>query len=257
MIRLNDIDPENSLKCVKELKKGNLPLCIVNVDNKNWEKILSEIAFNEDLFIAVENIDSVSEAYNATALGAQFFILKNCEFDLMKDLTENGFFYIPKVKSQEEYNICVDNNIECIYPLTHIDSNFLPTIGESGNNLLFKIIDLPRDITDYELWINSYFHNFLELKFEIVEINIKSTEEEKNFAKIFAATNKCKIIEGERNILHLFCKDFTLTTNYLKWKEVYFDPSTAVVKNDKVVAGFLDTKMSGFTILLKERLNEY
>ncbi len=74
MVRLDNLLYSDSLQCINDLIKGNIPLCIIDIDMDSSLEILKNIAFNADLFIAVENIKTIEEAYNSIGSGAQFFI---------------------------------------------------------------------------------------------------------------------------------------------------------------------------------------
>lgn len=259
MVRLKDIELNKSLDCVKSLIKGNIPLCVVDFKEVNSMDLLKEIAFKADLFIAVENISTLDNAFLAAGNGAQFFILENCNESLMKSLQSSGFYFIPKVHSSEDMDLCSSMNLECIicdnsdlyrkYPDIHLvqDDNSL------GDNTLFSIINIPNNNMDYEKWINNVVRNMIGFDYTEVLLSENATVEDVFFAETFAATHKCLLSEGFENTLVLECGRMDLALNYFKWRNIFIDPNESEVLNNKIVKGPLDKKLSGFNILLKEK----
>lgn len=268
MVRLKDISYENSLSCVKELIKGNIPLCVIDLNMNRSLEVLKNIAFNADLFIAVENVKTIEDAYSSVAYGAQFFILGDFNLELMRELTNSGFFFIPTVNNKNELDTVIDMGIECIISgntdLT-LDSKKISvvkdhgaSIGSFNNDTLFNIVNIDNSTRDYENWINSIVKEMIGLNYTEVIFSSDTKDPVKlNFGDLFASTNKCKIGSGKEDTLVLECKNIKLAINYLKWREIYIDPDRAVVLDGNVVEGPLDKKMGGFTILLKEKPNEY
>lgn len=265
IIRLPELKAEDALNCVRSLKKGDIPLCIVNSKINGWQDVLKEIAFKEDLFIAVENIESLEEAYTAAGNGAQFFILENSNEELMIQLKESGFFYIPRVSTIKDLRLCEDLGIECILPTSVqvLKNTTLYCIEETKNkykiehkeNILFSIINLDKNISDYEIWMNNIVTNYLGFQFKEIIINKDSEEDLIKFGEIFAAINKCKIKYGIENTIILECNDFNRTISYLKWKNLYINPNDVKIISNKIVQGHLDLRLNEYKIVVKERIN--
>lgn len=265
IIRLPELETEEALNCVRSLKRGDIPLCIVDSKSNGWINILKEIAFKEDLFIAVENIESLEEAYTAAGNGAQFFILQDSNEELMIELKESGFFYIPRVSTIKELQICEDLRIECVLPTSSkvLDNTTLYCIEETKNkykikhkdNILFTIINLDKNISDYEIWTNDIVTNYLGFQFKEIIINKDSDDNLIKFGEIFSAINKCKIKYGIVNTIILECNDFNRTISYLKWKNLYINPNDVKIINNKIVQGHLDLMLNEYKIVVKERMN--
>lgn len=263
IIRISDISASKALKCVRSLKKSDIPLCIVNSKIEGWQDILKEISTKEDLFIAAENISNIEDAYIAAGNGAQFFILSDSDKVLMTQLNNLGFFFIPRVSNSDEINLCKELNIECIFPsIENINKNTdFYTITESKNinniehndNVLFTIIDLNDKVDDYEYWANNIVRSYLGLKFIEIEINRESSQKVITFGETFAAINKSKIIEGKENTVTLECKNFNRTISYLKWKNLFINPNEVTIVNNKLTKGHLDLKLGEYKIIIKER----
>lgn len=261
MVRLKNIELNQSLNCVKLLIKGNIPLCLIDFKQKDSVEILREIAFKADLFIAVENISSLEEAYLSAGNGAQFFILNDFSENLLNELTNNGFYFIPRVKNKEELQICEKLKLQCIitdnYSLLDKSSNIFNVYDNiklsDSDNVLFKIIDLPRNETDYEKWINNEVKEMLGLNYSEVVISTDAEESDKSFAEIFASTQKCKLINGHSNYMILECNNIKSAASYFKWRNMFIDPEHSVVVDNKIIESPLDKKMNGFTIILREK----
>lgn len=263
IVRLTDISTKEVLKCVRSLKNGNIPLCLVDSDKSGWELLLREIAFKEDLFIAAENINSIEDAYLAAGNGAQFFILSDSNITLMKQLKQNGFFFIPRVSNEEDIKNCEQLELECILPKTKSlgERTKLYNIEEASDcyniehniKTLFTIIDLDTQVEDYQDWINKVVKNYLGLNFTQVTINNRSPVETVQFGEIFAAVNKCKICNEDENTVLLECRHFTKTISYLKWKNLFINPNDVEIVEDEIVKGHLDLKIGDFKIIIKER----
>lgn len=246
MVRLKQIEVSKSLNCVKSLIKGNIPLCVVDINESNSMELLKEIAFKADLFIAVENVSTIEQAYLSAGNGAQFFILNSCSEDLMQELTSNGFFYIPRVKTPEDIEVCTKLNIEC-----YIDNNGI--ISSSTTRNIFSIIDLPKNVSNYEKWINGEVKTMLGLNYTEIIVRDDLTESEKMFVETFASTQKCIVNTGDDNALVLECNNIDAAVSYFKWRDIFIDPDKSVVVNDRVIQSPLDKKLNGFTIILKEK----
>lgn len=264
MVRLNNLAVEDSLNCVNALIKGNIPLCVVNFKEKNSIKLLNNIAFNADMFIAAENISTIEDAYNCVANGAQFFILEEFNYNLMNELKENGFFFIPKISTETEAEQCIDLGIEGVISPGDIKSDKLFNVADENCsesqehcNPAFKIVNLTTCSTDYEGWINSVVKEMIGLNYVEVILGESADESEILFGNVFASTQKCKISPGAKNLLILECKNIDLALNYFKWRSIYIDPDLATVINKKIIEGPLDSKLGGFTIILREKRNEY
>lgn len=262
MVRLNDLKVEKALECVQSLKRGNIPLCIVDTKKEHWKDLLKEIAFKEDLFIAAENICSITDAYTAAGNGAQFFILENSDPSFMKELKESGFYFIPRILSLDDILKCQEMDLECIISDDNnlLINTSLYNIQECTNIInighhektIFSIIDLPKNCKDFELWINSIVKNYLGLNYTEVVINMNSSSDTINFGEIFASTNKCKTISGDENCIFLDCKDFTRAVNYLKWKKIYINPNNVEINNGDIIRAYLDRTLSDYSIILRE-----
>lgn len=263
MIRLPGSSPEECLNYARSLKQGDIPVCSIDSNSTGWSESLKEIAFKEDLFIAVENIDSLDEAYIAASNGAQFFILSSSNEKLMKELKSSGFFFIPKVSNQRDIDICNDLNIECVLPL---DPNIIKNSNLYGieeitnsetashnNKILFSIIDFNTDALDYTIWINNVVKIYLGLNFSEVYINVDDDLNIKSFGEIFSSINKSKTIYGKENKIILYCNDFNRTISYLKWKNLYINPNNAIIENDRLIEGTIDLKLGEYKIIIKEK----
>lgn len=259
-VRLKSLTADNTLATVSSLKKAHLPLCIISIeDYNNWLTLL-ETMNREDLFIGVEGITSLKDAYSAVANGAQFFILKNADLKLAYELTENGFYFIPEVISEDDIHLLENLNIRCILTPDNLlyenNSIYMITNNKSAKalmeNELFQIIDLNDESP--EKWANEQIRRLLGLNFVSISLNINETEEKRDFAKLFSKINCCSYYEKDKNIISLECSDMDRTINHLKWKDIYVDPSTSIVENDKIISGFLDRKIYGFEIKIKEKL---
>jgi len=256
MVHLQDIPIDKSVSCVKSLKKGNIPLCVVDVSTNNGFDIIKEITSNEELFVAAQNINNISDAYRAIGVGAQFFLLEKFDTTFMSELTENGFFYIPRVNNNEELKICEDKNLECVIlsDKTILNGSTMPYVSYGyDNNALFSIINLPSKEIDWERWINDEYKRFLNLSYTEVRLSKNASDEEKLFGDIFASTHKSKTIINNENSLLLECRDFIKTVNYFKWRGIYINPNSAEYIDDKIVSAPLDSRLNGFLIYLKER----
>ncbi len=262
IVHLNNINLENALNCVKSLISGNLPLCIIDIFQfKNWEVILKEIAFKADLFIAVENIKTIEDAYSAAGYGAQFFILSNADKKLMEDLKNSGFYYIPKISTSKDLENCDFLQIECCIcedpELLRQSSIKLVSKDLSkfkyDEKYLFSIIDLPSEHIDYELWINGVIKDFLGLNYTTVIMSENILDLEKEFALMFSGTNKCKLLNGRDNLILLECKDFYRTVSYLKWRNIYINPNKTISHGGRIIESTIEKKFNGFTIVLRER----
>lgn len=263
MVRLNNLEVDRSLKCVQSLIKGNIPLCVVDFIQKDSMELLKEIAFKADLFIAVENISTIEDAYKSVTNGAQFFILKDCNSKLMDELTSCGFYYIPTVNNISDLELCSEKGISSVINISKkldinnfgmcevVDHKLQP--NEFKKSTLFNIVNLPKSCKDYENWINSVVKQMIGLTYTEVTVKSDASKEEIEFSKIFSAVNKCKLSSGSKNSLILECRDIDLAINYFKWKSIYIDPNKAVVINNRVVMGPLDRKMFNFTTILKEK----
>ncbi|MGL1891917.1 MAG: hypothetical protein OCD02_09840 [Spirochaetaceae bacterium] len=265
MIRLVDIPLNSVLECVQKLVSGNAPLCIIDIKkNKNWELILKEIAFKADLFIAAENVTSLEEAYTAAACGAQFFILESCDEKLIVELKNSGFYFIPKIDSPNDIKICEQSSLDCVICsdndllnssnlINVLDNPELTTINNIEH--LFSIIDLPPNIIDYELWVNSVVKKIVGLNYTEIYICKDANQEIIEFANIFASTNKCKICNSNKNTIILECNNFNRAISYFKWQNIYFNPNDVDIIDDRIVKATLDKELFGFSIILKERCN--
>ncbi len=263
MIRLNGLSTEKSLTCVKSLKKANIPLCIINIkNNSDWENQLREIAFKEDLFIAAEGVTNINEVYTAAGNGAQFYILENFDFEFMKELKNSGFFFIPRVSNRVEVELSEKLGLECVITQNSdillnsrlynvLDNPLLDKLEEPN---IFAIINLDLECYDFELWANNIIKSFLKLDYTEITLKKDSGDNIKDFADMFASTNKCKIETGIENTLTLECSDFVRTVNYFKWKNIFIDPNNTEMKNGNIIKGILDRKLNGFTIILKEKI---
>ncbi len=267
MVRLNDISIDRSLDCVNSLKKGNIPLIVVDIKKRtDYKELLKEIAFKADLFIAAENVSSLEEAYSAAGNGAQFFILENSDLSLMKTLKEYGFYFIPRAKTADDIKICEELEMDCVIcddnnlikgsKLANVfDEQKSSLTTNSKKDYLFTIVDLPDNEIDFEMWINREVKKMLGLNYTTVEVKSDASEDEKFFAEVFASTEKCKTIINLNNIITLECVDLVKAVNYFKWREIYIDPDKSEIANGKISKGPLDKKLCGFTIMLKEKEN--
>lgn len=253
MVRLKNIELSKSLECVKSLINGNIPLCLIDMRQDNSMEILKEIAFKADLFIAVENINSLEEAYTAAGNGAQFFILNDFSEKLAQDLTNSGFYYIPRINTKNEIPAIKKLNIECVIMDNKVYSTTDENLPHDSKDIIFKIIDLPQNINDYEKWINSQVKMMLGLNYCEVIISNNIGESEKLFAETFASTQKCKIVNGNNNFLILECNNVKKAADYFKWRNIFIDPEKSILDNGRVIQSPLDTKLNGFTIILKEK----
>lgn len=264
MIRLNNLAVEDSLDCVNALIKGNIPLCVIDFKEKDSIKLLNNIAFNADLFIAVENISTIEDAYNCVANGAQFFILDDFNPELMNKLKENGFFFIPKINNEAEIKHCIDIGIEGVISPKEVKSDKLFNVADENfvdsldhRNPAFSIVNLKKSSTDYEMWVNSVVKKMIGLNYVEVIVSNNANEDEVMFGNIFASTNKCKVSSGEDNRLILECINIDLALSYFKWRNIYIDPGLATVIDKRVVEGPLDSQLGGYTIILREKRNEH
>lgn len=264
MIRLNGLSTDESLACVQSLKSANMPLCVINIkNNSDWVNQLNEIAFKEDLFIAVEGVSNIKETYTAAANGAQFYILEDFNYKYMQELHNSGFFFIPKISNLEEVKLVEMLGLECVItkkPDLLLNSKLYNVIdSHSLNDLklkdpdIFAIIDLKLNCSNYELWANDLIKNFLSLEYTEISIIKDSDFDLNDFAEMFASTNKCKMSTGDNNTLTLECSDFVRTVNYFKWKNIFIDPNNTEMENGNIIKGTLDRKLNGFTIVLKEK----
>lgn len=263
MIRINGLSTEDSLDCVKLLKKANLPLCIINIKNNlDWINQLKEIAFKEDLFIAVEGVKTIEDAYIAAANGAQFYILEEFNFEYMKQLKSTGFTFIPKVSNLKEIKLVEQLELECVISTEKSllsDSNLYnildnPNLKDIKLNEpdIFAIVDLDLSCSDYELWANSLIKTFLNLNYTEISYCETLDLEKSDFVEMFSSTNKCKIIKNEKDTITLECSDLIRAVNYFKWKNIYIDPINTEMENGNILKGILDRKLNGFSIILKE-----
>lgn len=264
MVRLNNLAVEDSLNCVNSLIKGNVPLCVIDFKENDSVKLLNNIAFNADLFIAVENISTIEDAYNCVANGAQFFLLEDFNIELINKLKENGFFFIPKITNKEEIKQCIELGIEGIISSKDITSDKLFSVADENyieslehKNPAFKIVNLNNSSTDYEMWVNSVVKDMIGLNYVEVIISSIANKNEVMFGNIFASTNKCKVSSGKYNKLILECTNMDLALSYFKWRNIYIDPGMATVIDKRIVEGPLDSHLGGYTIILREKRNEH
>lgn len=265
IVRLDNITPDKALEISRNLISGNVPLVTIDVSKKDNLKVLNKVAFSLDLFIAAEGVNSLESAYNAAGNGAQFFILDKPDAELITTLRQAGFFFLVKVKNEEELLEAQNNQVEAVVikKTSLIDKCSLPYVlddisdpsDKSCSKSIFNIISLPKVDIDYELWINGVVSSYLGHTFTELEISSEASEDEKTFAKLFTSLNKMKLIEGKENRITLECNSLTQTINNLKWREYYIDPNKSEINNSKVISGPLDTKLNGFTIILKEKNN--
>jgi len=264
MIRFNILDQDRALDIVKSLKRANLPLCVINSNTmENWDDILKEIAFKEDLFIAVEGVTSIEMAYKAAGNGAQFFILDKFNIELIKELKHNGFFFIPRVENSLEVDQLLELNIECVICSNPklLLKNQLYNVLDNPKDLntkivepnIFAIIDMPESVNNVEYWTNNLIKSYLNLNYTHIYYKNSINSETKEFIDIFSSTNKCIITESDENKIILECNDFIRSVNYFKWRETYISPISTQKEDDKLVSGVLDKRLLNFDIILKEK----
>lgn len=257
MVRLNDLILEESLSCVKSLKRANIPLCIVDAQLEGWSKLLNNIAFNEDLFIAAESITNIEMAYEAAANGAQFFILSNSDITLMDTLSSMGFFFIPTISNEQDQRNCLERGIECalytcdIAPLLPSIKTYNSSIYPLKDGELFGIVDLPKDILDYELWMKALRKEQLGINYVEITTDNQLSESLNEFVELFSIMHKCKITHKKSKNIIIETRDLIRMVNDLKWDAVYFDPDDTIMENGELKEVKLDKELNGFRLILR------
>lgn len=265
MVRIEKLAPDRALECARELISGNIPVVTIDISNENSVGVLNKIAFNSDLFIAAEGIRSLEDAYIAAGNGAQFFILEEPNKDLADQLKTSGFFFLTKVKDISELKEAISLGVEAVVledtdltthcTVPYVLDKVTDTTNLNNYKPIFSIINLPPETSDYEIWINRKVLDYLGHRYSTIEISNNATDDEKEFGKLFAALNKLKIVEGNKNIITMETNNLEQSVNYLKWREFYIDPNKSVIQNSKVIRGPLDKKLNGYIIDIKERSN--
>lgn len=262
IVRLDSLTPDIAFKICQKLILGNVPLVTIDVSKKENIKVLNRVAFDLDLFIAAEGVDSLDSAYNAAGNGAQFFILDRPDLELITALRNSGFFFLVKVDSQEDIQKASEYGIEAIVIKNKelIGKSNLPYVLDSPNTLsdsftqnsIFSIVNIPQ-VDDHEIWINRVVREYLGHEFITIEVSSTANDDERSFAKLFSSLNKVQYIEGNKNSITMECNNLTQTVNNLKWRGYYIDPNDSVIAEKRIIKGPLDTKLNGFTIVLKEK----
>lgn len=263
MTRISTLDKDKALNIAKCLISGNAPVVTIDISkDTNSIKVLKHIAFNADLFIAAEGINSITDAYNAAGSGAQFFILDSPDEELVKTLINSGFFFLCRVNSNDDILKSIELGIEAVVisntdlikdcNLPYVLDTNINTSSSYAQNSIFSILNISNEIVDYENWINKMMQNYLGHRYIEVHYKEDSTEEEIGFAKLFSSINKSKFINGSENLIVMECNNMTQTINYLKWKELYINPNDSIVINGKVISGPLDKDLNGFKVIIKE-----
>lgn len=263
MVRLENLNPDSALLCAKELINGNIPVITLDISKENNLEVLNKVAFSSDLFIAAEGVTSLNAAYQAAGNGAQFFILEKPCKELSNELKNSGFFFLTRVKDKSELEEAITIGVEAVVledvslaqkcTIPYVLDKVVDTKKINQYNPIFSIINLPAETCDYELWINRKVLDYLGHHYTTIEVSKDATEDEKEFANLFAALNKTKIINGKNNIITMETNDLEQSVNYLKWREFYIDPNKSEIKNSKVTRGPLDKELNGFIIDIKER----
>lgn len=264
MTRISTLDKDKALDIAKDLIKGNAPVVTIDI-SKGPEaiKVLNNIAFNADLFIAVEGVYDINSAYEAAGNGAQFYIINSPDEDLINTLRNSGFFFMCKVGNRHDIEKCKELGIEAVVisDINLLEMCELPYVLDCDvntstsyvQNSIFSILDIDNEILDYEDWINRNMQDYLGHRFTKVLLTEDSTESEESFAKLFSSINKSKLLNGPENSIIMECNNITQTINYLKWKSLYINPNDSNVIDGKVSCGPLDTNLNGFKIIIKEK----
>lgn len=263
MTRISTLDKDEALHIAKCLITGNAPVVTIDISKGTDSlKVLNHIAFNADLFIAAEGINTIGDAYDAAGNGAQFFILDSTDEELVNTLRSSGFFFLCRVNNKEDITKCNDLGIEAVVisntelikecNLPYVLDTNVNTSSSYVQNSIFSILDIDDNVTDYEGWINRSMQNYLGHRYTEVHYKEDSAKDKIGFAKLFSSINKSKLILGTENLIVMECNNITQTINYLKWKELYINPNDSNVINGKVISGPLDKDLNGFKVIIKE-----